>query len=267
MFIRQINPVFLTVMIRLFRTNNDGGFFMSGTTEDFVIYSNELEEEIKVLVYLPPQYTPIQQYQYCIAQDGKDYFQLGRIARTLDELIENGEIEPILFFGIPYINIRDRRVKYHPEGAKRKNYSQFLIKELVPFLEQNYSVVTEPNGRGLAGDSLAATISLLTALDFPGSFGKVMLHSPYVDHHVRQAIDKFTNWNNLKIYHVVGKEETNVDMTDGNTANFLTINRELNEILSIKAVTYFYDEFHGNHTWKHWQKDLKRSLSYLFWDL
>jgi enterochelin esterase-like enzyme len=235
-----------------------------GTIQDLTFYSKELEEEMQILIYLPPQFTPIYKYSFCIAQDGKDYFQLGRIARTLDELIDNGEMEPILFFGIPYKTVAERHIKYHPKGEKTRNYQRFLAYELVPFIQKHYPVVDNPSGRALAGDSLAATISLMTALQYPDIFGKVMLHSPYVDELVLEQVDNFTEWSKINIYHVIGTLETAVHMTDGNTADFLSLNRQLSTKLKEKAHNYIYYEIYGNHTWKYWQKDLKRGLTQLF---
>ena len=70
---------------------------------------------------------------------------------------------------------------YHPEGDRREAYIRFLAHELVPYMDDNYPTYQIGAGRGLIGDSLAATISLLTALKYPNIFGKVILHSPYVD--------------------------------------------------------------------------------------
>ena len=82
-----------------------------GKVQHFSIFSKELDEELEILSYLPPQYTPLFKYSYCIAQDGKDYFQLGRIPRIIDQFVNEGDIVPILFFGIPYKDIKDRREK------------------------------------------------------------------------------------------------------------------------------------------------------------
>ncbi|MCU9612411.1 alpha/beta hydrolase-fold protein [Caldibacillus lycopersici] len=235
-----------------------------GKTTDLSFYSNELQEQVQILVYTPPQFTPLNKYAYCIAQDGKDYFQLGRIARTIDELLYNGEIEPILFFGIPYQNVADRRKKYHPLGSMQKQYMRFLVYELIPFIEERFPVLHMGQSRALAGDSLAATISLLTALEYPHTFGKIMLHSPYVDENVINAVNHFSNGDLLTAYHVIGKEETFVKMTNGETADFLTPNRTLSKSLTNNIADYFYDEFDGNHTWKYWQKDIKRALTFLF---
>ena len=96
-----------------------------GITDEQKFYSHELEEELDVIIYLPPQYTPFHEYPICIAQDGKDYFQLGRVVRILDELINDGEIEPIIFVGIPYKNVSDRRENIIQPGQNKNITSIF----------------------------------------------------------------------------------------------------------------------------------------------
>lgn len=235
-----------------------------GKVDEFKLYSQQLQEELNILVYFPPEYTPFHEYPICIAQDGKDYFQLGRIARTLDELNYNLEIEPFLFFGIPYQSVTDRRKKYHPDGSKHKQYLLFLTNEFLPFVEKTFPVQKNAFSRALAGDSLAGTASLMGALYSPKIFGKAILHSPLVDDKVLQIVQQFSEWELLNIYHVIGKQETEVKMTDGKIADFLTSNRKLHEQLKGTMATYFYDEIEGNHTWKYWQKDLKRAFKKLF---
>ncbi|WP_062351940.1 alpha/beta hydrolase [Bacillus kwashiorkori] len=235
-----------------------------GTVQDFTITSEKLHESIEVLVYLPPNYSSLNKYPYVIAQDGKDYFQLGRLARTMDELLQEKVIQPFIVFGIPYKNVADRREKYHPQGSKTKQYIQFLVQEFIPFIEKNYSLINVASARALAGDSLAATVSLLTAMEYPYTIGNVILHSPFVDEIVLHKANEFKSWSQLSIYHVIGTEETSVSMTDGNIADFLTPNRELQRIISDYPADYFYDEFVGNHTWKYWQKDLRRAFPYIF---
>ena len=125
---------------------------------------------------------------------------------------------------------------------------------MLPFLEQHFPVAKTAENRALAGDSLAATVSLYTAIQYPEIFGKVMLHSPYVDQDVFQMIENYTKWERLTIYHVIGRKETAVKMTDGEVADFLSMNRKLSQVLQQKKLSYFYNEFDGDHTWKYWQK-------------
>lgn len=88
--------------------------------------------------------------------------------------------------------------------------------------------------------------------------------SPLVNEKVMEAAKQCTDPKLMDIYHIVGKEETEVKTTDGKIQNFITPNRTLHQILEEKSIPGFYDEFDGVHSWKYWQKDLPRALKYLF---
>ncbi|MGB6408662.1 MAG: alpha/beta hydrolase-fold protein [Planococcus donghaensis] len=232
----------------------------TGKVEDLSIYSKELQEDMQLLVYLPANFSPLYKYTLVIASDGKDYFQLGRIPRVVDELLEKREIENIIVVGVPYKSVEDRNKKYEPTGEQHSAYLRFLAHELVPFLDEKYPTYQVGMGRALIGDSLAATASLMAALRYPNIFGRVILQSPKVGEEMLTAIEAFKSANSFTVYHVIGKEETAVKLGSGGTADFLEPNRQLNNLMKNKGFSVFYEEFEGDHTWKHWQPDLKRAL-------
>ncbi|MBE4909450.1 esterase family protein [Bacillus luteolus] len=231
-----------------------------GITKEVTIHSHSLGEEVEVLLYFPSTYSPLYKYTVLIAQDGRDYFNLGRIAKTTEELLTEREIDNTIIVGIPYIDVKDRYEKYHPNGSKHNKYQRFLAEELVPYLDSELPTYQIGMGRALIGDSLAGTASLLTALSYPNTFGKVILQSPYVNDHVKKEVEQFSQPHLLSIYHVVGSKETAVETTNGKVKDFLAPNRELNALMKNMSFTYFYDEFDGDHTWTHWQPDLHRAL-------
>ncbi|KAB2335038.1 esterase family protein [Bacillus mesophilum] len=238
--------------------------YPKGTIKDLTFSSKELNEDMELLVYLPSSYSPLYKYSVLIASDGKDFFQFGRIGRIADELISKSEIENVIIVGIPYKSVEDRRRKYHPEGDQHEAYIRFLAHELVPFIDKEFSTFQMGAGRALAGDSLAATVSLLAALQYPNTFGKLILQSPLVNKTVLDAVESFDQPHLLEIYHVIGTEETEVKTTSGKVEDFITPNRELEKVIKAKGFPYFYEEFNGNHTWKYWQPDLKRALIHMF---
>ncbi|WLD94972.1 esterase family protein [Alkalihalobacillus sp. AL-G] len=237
---------------------------LKGTIEERIFTSEELMEDMKLLVYLPPSYSPLLRYSVLIAQDGDDYFKLGKIARSTEDLMENSEIEEFIIIGIPYKNVQDRRKKYHPSGEQNEQYIRFLVNELVPYIESEFSTLELANARGLIGDSLGATVSLLTALSFPRTFGKVILQSPYVNEHVLKEVKSLREPSLLSIYHVAGTNETEVETTNGTVENFIEPNRKLNHHLSDRPFNYHYEEFDGNHTWTYWQPDIPKALKWIF---
>jgi len=238
--------------------------YSKGSIEELSLFSYALAEEMTLLVYTPASFSPLNKYTLLIAQDGKDYFQLGRLGRVVDELHANNEIENLIIVGIPYASVEDRRRKYHPEGAQQGAYIRFLAHELVPFLDNEYPTMQIGLGRALIGDSLAATVSFMAALEYPNTFGHVILQSPFVDETVLQQVKNFKNAELLNIYHTVGNKETEVKTTDNKSKDFLTPNRELSKLLQNHNGLYHYHEFEGGHFWTHWQPDIKNALKKMF---
>jgi enterochelin esterase family protein len=236
---------------------------LEGNITETSIKSEELQEEISLLIYTPPNFTPLQTYDVLICQDGNDYFQLGRLPRQIEHLINEGEIRETIIVGIPYPSVSERRKRYHPNGEKVESYIRFLANEVIPFLDKTYPTHQLASSRTLAGDSLAATVSLLTSLKYPSLFGQVMMHSPYVNELVMHNVSTYNKIENIAIYHVIGLKETAVKTTDGQTLDFLTPNRQLQAMLREKPFAYTYEEFDGDHTWTYWQKDLPRGLTTL----
>lgn len=231
-----------------------------GTVQDLKFYSESLQETLDLYIYIPANYSPLYKYNILIASDGKDYFQLGGITKLADELIDDYEIENIIIACVPYKDIKDRRHKYIPSGEQHDAYLRFLAHELVPYLDREYSTYQMGMSRGVIGDSLAATASLMATLKYPSIFGKAILQSPFVDDDVLKAVEQFKNPSDISIYHIVGKGENKVVTMDKSIKDFLTPNRKLHNLMLSKGFSTFYDEFDGNHTWKYWKPDLRRAL-------
>jgi enterochelin esterase-like enzyme len=235
-----------------------------GTVQEVLIESAALNEEVQLLIHLPATFSHLYKYSLLIVQDGHDYFRLGRIGKITDELLAKKEIENLIIIGIPYKDVEDRRSKYHPEGEKHRAYIRFLAHELAPYLDREFPTLQMGSTRALGGDSLAGTVSLMAALAYPNTFGKVLLQSPYVNESVLKTAGDFNNNITLDIYHTIGKEEDAAELPNGKIADFLTPNRELKAALSGKSINHMYKEIDGGHTWKYWQPGLKEALKSLF---
>ncbi|MCD7035014.1 esterase family protein [Metabacillus sp. GX 13764] len=232
----------------------------SGIVQETALFSNALNEEMTIMTYLPKTFSPLYKYTLLIAQDGQDYFRLGRISRQAEELMELSEIDNVIIVGIPYKNREERWEKYHPEGSQFSQYKRFLAHELVPFLDKEYPTYQVGQGRALIGDSLAATMGLMAGLEYPNIFGKVIMQSPLVDKHVLKAVTDFKGEPNLSIYHQIGTQEKNVPTTKGGKEDFTEPNKELQKLLEKRGFSYTFEEFEGDHTWTYWQPLLKKTL-------
>ncbi|MFC0524740.1 alpha/beta hydrolase [Pontibacillus salicampi] len=235
-----------------------------GTMVDYTIDSQYLNEALTVKVYKPSSFSPLYKYHVCIMQDGDDYMQLGRIATLSDRFHEDGSIENTIFVGIHYQDKYDRREKYHPDGEKFTAYMKFLVNEVVPLLDEELPTYHMGGSRALMGDSLGGTMALMTAVKYPNTFGKVIMQSPLVNNYVMEQVEESTEIGTIDIYHTIGTEETEVPTTSDGYQDFLTPNRKLKQLLEEKCSAYTYHELDGEHTWKFWQKDLKRALPTMF---
>lgn len=228
-----------------------------GTMTQYTIKSKFLQEEITISVYEPEQFDSLYENQVCIMQDGDDYFQIGRIQGISDKLHEEEDLMNTTFVGVPYIDRFDRLKKYHPDGEQHEAYKMFLAKELLPFIEVKLPLNPLGTRFHLLGDSLAATIALLTALDHPTSFETLILQSPLVNDKVLALVKEKGKDLRAEIYHSIGVKECEVKTTKDGIQDFLTPNRALQKALKETKLVYEYVEIEdGNHTWKYWQKEL-----------
>jgi|SRR5690625_885539 len=236
-----------------------------GKMYDKQINSNYLQEEMTIKIYEPEEFDFLYETNVCIMQDGDDYFQLGRIATVSDQLHEESDLVNTVFIGIHYIDRFDRLKKYHPNGEQFEAYMQFLTREVVPLLDELLPINPLGTVRTLMGDSLAGTIALLTTLNYPSLFNKIIMQSPLVNSAVLQAAEKCEKGHLIEVYHSIGMQETNVKTTKDGHVDFLTPNQQLATILQDKFTFYHYQELEeGNHTWKYWQKEIPKIMELMF---
>jgi predicted alpha/beta superfamily hydrolase len=86
--------------------------------------------------------------------------------------IDNATVERIREF-LPY------KALYPPVPKPLgKRYPDFLIHEIMPFIQRTYRVARGARNTGLGGSSLGALIALYTVISRPGFFGRLLLESP-----------------------------------------------------------------------------------------
>lgn len=158
-------------------------------------------------VWLPPGYDEGQNsarsYPVLYLNDGQNLFEPStsftgvewQVDETAERLIREQQIPPMIIVGIdnagkerlreyvPYRSLSPRMLRV--QGSR---YPNFLFKEVMPFVAQNYRVAIGPQNTGLGGSSLGALISLYTAAIHPGWFGRLLIESPSLWVSNRQAI-------------------------------------------------------------------------------
>ena len=109
-----------------------------------------------------------------------------RVAETVNLLVKERRIPPVLVVGIDhggvlrgreYLPVEDERnpTARRPLGRR---YVEFVIREVVPFVERTYPVSRRVSSRGFGGSSYGALAALLAVLERPGFFGRLLIESP-----------------------------------------------------------------------------------------
>ena len=154
-----------------------------------------------VLVYLPPVYRRFsrQRYPVLYLQDGLNVFDAATsfagvewgVDETAERLTRKKLLDPLIIVAIANMG-EDRIHEYSPtrgviDGkAKRKKrsrglarqYGQFLIEELKPYIDRRYHTKREAEFTGLGGSSGGALLTLSLGLWFPNAFRRLIVMSP-----------------------------------------------------------------------------------------
>jgi predicted alpha/beta superfamily hydrolase len=145
-------------------------------------------------VWLPPDYDGwgATRYPVLYLNDGQNLFEAAtafagvhwQAGETATRLIAEQKIRPLIIVGID--NTKNRASEYIPYkskdprvlNAKGKYYPEFLRREVMPLIEERYSVMKGPENTGLGGSSLGGLITLYTQMAAPGVFGRLLVESP-----------------------------------------------------------------------------------------
>jgi predicted alpha/beta superfamily hydrolase len=238
-------------------------------------------------VWLPPGYSaPENQgrhYPVFYLNDGQNLFDpatayLGadwQADEAADRLIREGRIPPLVLVGIDNAQ-KDRPREYLPYRSfnpppimrpQGKHYPNFLLNEVMPFLHQRYRIVRGPENTGLGGSSLGAIISLYTAMDRPGIFGRLLLESPSLFASNRQFLKSsraFRQWPE-KIFMAMGTNEAGSEGRDRQVVeDVLALERVLRRAgLKEDRLLVRIDEG-ATHNESEWAKRFPEALGFLF---
>ncbi|WP_202078723.1 alpha/beta hydrolase [Caldalkalibacillus salinus] len=231
-----------------------------GTIQDDEVYSRFLDQTVPLMVYLPEHYSPLYSYSTLYLQDGDDYFKLGKLAATLDQLIAANKIDKCMAVAVP-VDKEVRTARYRADGEQYAAYKRFFAEELVSYIDRTYATHPMSGARVIGGESLGGSVSLDIALAYPHTFHHVISQSGAFYTGTIERINQFDSHQKLSIYQSVGREETAVETSNG-TLDLYALNQDVYQVLQRQHIPVTYHEFDGDHTWGHWQKDLAQALTF-----
>lgn len=238
----------------------------AGKLEEKKIKSAILGNERRAWIYTPPGYKADEKpYNLMVVFDGTAYTIMVPTAAILDSMIAKELIPPMVavILDNPTPNSRNDEL---PCNAR---FADFLAKEVVPWMRQNYNVTSNPNQTVVAGSSYGGLAATFAGFKHPEVFGNVLSQSgsfwwkPDGDEEHEWLTKEFVTSAKLPVrfYLDVGLMERGP--TPDNGPDMVTVNRHMRDVLQAKGYELHYAEFNGGHEYLNWRGTLSDGLIYL----
>ena len=233
-------------------------------------YSTYLKNERDIIIWLPPSYqSGFKDYPVIYMHDGQNLFNpntsfIGydwKVDETVNRLIKKNLIDEVIVIGI--YNTRDRLKEYNYFEEKGKQYANFIIKELKPYIDYKYRTLATNYNTAIIGSSMGGLISFQLSWYYPEVFAKCAALSSSFWVNERRIFEIVKNdtkpKKNLNIYIDCGSLEKELIADTNRMINLL-------ETIGYKKESnlYYHIEKGGVHSEVDWAKRLEIPLTYLF---
>jgi enterochelin esterase family protein len=233
-----------------------------GRIEQRSIDSAAFGDARQVQVYIPARFRATRRYPLLVVHDGADYLEYAGLKTVLDNLIHRLEIPSMI---VALTSSGNRMEEYTVCEA----HARFLVEELVPALEAEFPLESQPAGRALMGASLGAVATFAAAAHAPGFFGRLLLQSgsfAFSDIGEQDlpppliGVADFVNAYRGDPVHLADR----VFMSCGIYESLIYENRSLVPILQATDMDVRFAEARDGHNWENWRDRLREGLSWLF---
>ena len=216
------------------------------------------------LVWTPPAYDPAKAYPVLYLQHGygeneTGWIYQGHAGRIADRLLADGQMEEMI------IVMGNGMAKPKDEGQPRDFalFPNIVVKDLIPYIEKNYKVLTDKWHRAMAGLSMGSFHTSVTTLTNPALFGYAGLFSGFLrapwnpeeempHMQLLKVTEKF-NESFKVFYRAMGTEDTYWEAFDKD-----------DQYLADKPLNITRETFPGGHDWTVWRRCIRSFLPRIF---
>jgi glucan 1,4-alpha-glucosidase len=215
------------------------------------IESKVLGDKRQIRIYLPPSAQGSKTgFSVLYFQDGSDYIKRAKAIEIQRQLVAEGKLKPFIMVFIDY---KDRTKEYWANDR----YAEFLIREVVPVVDQYHTIPTR-EGRGILGASLGGITSFWTALKYPEIFSRVGGQSSSFwidDERVVSELAKLDQHKTKFRFYI-----------DDGVLEGVDDSRRVNVMLRGKGFPVVYREGDSGHNWTSWRDRLAEAFIALMKD-
>ncbi|WP_435010400.1 alpha/beta hydrolase-fold protein [Tundrisphaera lichenicola] len=244
--------------------------------------SDTLGEQRRLHLYTPPGYEgssdkyPVLYLLHGAGDDDSGWSTIGRAGFILDNLIAGTKAVPMLVV-MPNGSLpRPTNLPARPEAgappsadfraameALQNRFTDELMKEIIPFVEQTYRVKTGPENRALAGLSMGGGQTLRVLTTNPEQFAQVAIWSAGL------FGGNAADWEKQNEAFLNSADKVNgaiksLEITVGDKDFALPGSKMLAEILEKRGIHHKVRITDGGHTWINWRQYLNELAPRLF---
>ena len=229
----------------------------AGSIERLRINSDAFGGLREVGVYLPAGYEARQIHPLVIVHDGHDYVDHAGLGTVLDNLIERGDLPPL----IAVLTQSPDRMNEYVDDPR---HAAFITAEMLPALESAYHLSARARDRVLMGASLGAVASLSVAARAPRLFGGVVLKSGSF------IFDRTLLTSRAELFRRVSEFVDGLGggesllhrafISCGRYEGLVSQNRRLASFLRRAGVATRYVESRDAHHWGNWRDQIRAGL-------
>jgi len=242
---------------------------------DANFYMPQLDRNRRIWIYLPPDYEEsTKAYPVLYMHDGQNLFDANtafagewEVDETLNELFEEGVNVPIVVGidngGAHRLDEYSAWVNTNYGGGEGDAYIQFIVETLKPHIDANYRTQTDASHTGIMGSSLGGFISQYAVFQYQDVFKKAGLFSPsyWYSDSVWAFTEDFGDFNNQRVYQIVGSEEGGSMVDDMNEMHELLLDQ------GFSSDHLFSKVVQGQgHNEAFWRSEFKEAYLWLFND-
>jgi enterochelin esterase family protein len=238
-----------------------------GERLEYSLEDAKIGQSRNVWAYLPPGYDKSTAYPLIVFTDGWLYYENMSAPTTLDNLIYEEKIPPVIAI---FIN--------HTPGNRSKelycneDFIDFVSTQFVGWFENEFSVSDSPNDRIVVGHAAGGFFASFLALHRPDLFGGVISTSASYWYRgsdneepgwvIRQYVEK--EKQNIRFYIDIGTLEQDPAVDNGGNSNVISLHRHFRDVLRAKGYSVTYVEYEGGHDLNCWKANLPAAVMDLF---
>lgn len=243
------------------------------TIERYKVAISTLDRERMIRVYLPSSYDDNKRFDVLYMHDGHNLFDLEsssygsiwNVHTTLD-MIENQYNKNVIVVGIDCDPI-NRLSEYSPwkndhlheltglpigtpNGGEGKQYVDWIVNELVPFINNKYKTT---NINYMAGSSMGGLISLYAGFKYPNTFKKIGSFSPsiwfakdelykFIDEHYSKDLHVYIDIGSLELSFIPTNRKIDNDHHDVKDMEQYLLNKGSNDVYYVLDIGAKHNE-------------------------